>query len=46
VEQHVEMTLELVDYAYVLELGHVAVQGSSSDLMTNSRVREAYLSLR
>jgi branched-chain amino acid transport system ATP-binding protein len=46
VEQHVEMTLELVDYAYVLELGHVAVQGSSSDLMTNSSVREAYLSLK
>ncbi len=28
VEQHVEMTLELVDYAYVLELGHVAIEGS------------------
>jgi branched-chain amino acid transport system ATP-binding protein len=46
VEQHVEMTLELVDYAYVLELGRVAIEGSSSDLMTDPRVREAYLSLQ
>ncbi len=44
VEQHVEMTLELVDYAYVLELGQIVTEGSSRDLMTDSRVREAYLS--
>jgi branched-chain amino acid transport system ATP-binding protein len=46
VEQHVEMTLELVDYAYVLELGQVVIEGSSKDLMTDPRVREAYLSLQ
>ena len=46
VEQHVEATLELVDYAYVLELGHVVIEGPSSDLMTDPRVREAYLSLQ
>jgi branched-chain amino acid transport system ATP-binding protein len=44
VEQHVEMTLELVDYAYVLELGQIVTEGSSQDLMTDKRVREAYLS--
>jgi branched-chain amino acid transport system ATP-binding protein len=46
VEQHVEMTLELVDYAYVLELGQVVIEGSSTDLMTDPRVRNAYLSLQ
>jgi len=45
VEQHVEMTLELVDYAYVLELGEVAIEGSSEDLHNDQRVRDAYLSL-
>ncbi len=45
VEQHVEMTLEFVDYAYVLELGQIAIEGPSSELITNPRVREAYLSL-
>jgi len=46
VEQHVEMTLELVDYAYVLELGQVVIEGSSNDLKTDPRVQEAYLSLQ
>lgn len=45
VEQHVEMTLELVDYAYVIELGQIVIEGSSEDLRTDPRVREAYLSL-
>jgi branched-chain amino acid transport system ATP-binding protein len=46
VEQHIEATLELVDYAYVLELGQVVIEGSSTELMTDQRVREAYLSLQ
>ncbi len=45
VEQHVEMTLELVDYAYVLELGQVVIEGPSEQLRTDPRVRDAYLSL-
>jgi branched-chain amino acid transport system ATP-binding protein len=45
VEQHVEMTLEVVDFAYVLELGHVVTRGSSGELMQDPRVRDAYLSL-
>lgn len=45
VEQHVELTLELVDYAYVLELGHVVIEGPSQQLRTDDRVRNAYLSL-
>lgn len=46
VEQHIEATLELVDYAYVLELGQVVIEGSSTELMTDQRVRDAYLSLQ
>jgi branched-chain amino acid transport system ATP-binding protein len=45
VEQHVEMTLELVDHAYILELGHIVADGSAEDLRHDSRVRDAYLSL-
>ena len=45
VEQHVEMTLELVDYAYVLELGQVVTEGTSEELRIDPRVRDAYLSL-
>lgn len=45
VEQHVEMTLELVDYAYILELGRVVASGTSSELMAQPRVRDAYLGI-
>jgi branched-chain amino acid transport system ATP-binding protein len=45
VEQHVELTLEMVDYAYVLELGHVVIEGPSTELRNDQRVREAYLSI-
>jgi branched-chain amino acid transport system ATP-binding protein len=45
VEQHVELTLELVDFAYVLELGHVVIEGPSQQLRTDPRVRDAYLSI-
>jgi branched-chain amino acid transport system ATP-binding protein len=45
VEQHVEMTLELVDHAYILELGHIVVDGSAAQLRGDSRIRDAYLSL-
>jgi len=45
VEQHVEMTLEIADHAYILELGQIVADGTSSELANDSRVREAYLSL-
>jgi branched-chain amino acid transport system ATP-binding protein len=45
VEQHVEMTLEMVDYAYILELGRIVVSGTSSELIAQRRVREAYLGI-
>lgn len=45
VEQHVEMALKSADYAYILEMGSIAIQGTSSDLAADPRVQEAYLSL-
>lgn len=45
VEQHVEMTLEVVDHAYILEMGRIVADGTSTELANDSRVREAYLSL-
>jgi branched-chain amino acid transport system ATP-binding protein len=45
VEQHAEMTLEIVDHAYILELGRIVADGPASRLATDPRVREAYLSL-
>jgi branched-chain amino acid transport system ATP-binding protein len=45
VEQHVEMALEIADYAYVLETGSIVADGSSSELSADPRVQEAYLSL-
>jgi branched-chain amino acid transport system ATP-binding protein len=45
VEQHLEMTLELADSAYILELGHIVASGPSADLLNQPRVREAYLGL-
>ncbi len=43
VEQNVEMALEISDYAYVLEVGEVVLQGSSADLLQTEEVRNKYL---
>ncbi|MFZ0014626.1 MAG: ABC transporter ATP-binding protein [Acidimicrobiia bacterium] len=45
VEQHVELTLEIADHAYILEMGRIVADGTSSELTNDPRVREAYLSL-
>lgn len=45
VEQHVEMALQIADHAYVLEMGSIVADGSSSELAAEPRVQEAYLSL-
>lgn len=43
VEQNANMALEISDYAYVLENGHIALSGESKDLKNNDEVRRLYL---
>ena len=42
VEQNAEMALRLADYAYVLETGAVALEGTAAELHENDHVRRAY----
>jgi branched-chain amino acid transport system ATP-binding protein len=42
VEQYIERALDLADYAYVLERGRVAHEGSA-DAMDVDRITEAYV---
>ena len=43
VEQNAFQTLKIADYAYVLELGRVSMQGRASELLHNENLVEAYL---
>ena len=43
VEQNAQMALSVADRAYVLETGHVVMDGTGAELLTNGRVRNAYL---
>lgn len=43
VEQNAGLALRLASYAYVLEIGTVAVEGKAADLKANDHVRRAYL---
>lgn len=45
VEQHLEMALQVADHAYILEMGSMVTDGTSSELAADPRVQEAYLSL-
>ena len=45
VEQNVAASLRLANRAYVLENGHIVLQGKGADLLDDPRVREAYLGL-
>lgn len=45
VEQHLEMALQLADYAYILEMGSIVTEGTGAELKADPRVQEAYLSL-
>ncbi|HEU4895258.1 MAG TPA: ABC transporter ATP-binding protein [Acidimicrobiia bacterium] len=45
VEQHLEMALESADYAYILEAGSIATEGTGPELEADAKVQEAYLSL-
>jgi len=43
VEQNARLALEVADRAYILEQGRVAGTGRAIDLLSDSRVRQAYL---
>ncbi len=43
VEQNAKMALSIADRAYVLETGHIKMEGDAKELMDNDDVRKAYL---
>jgi branched-chain amino acid transport system ATP-binding protein len=43
VEQNALVALNIADHAYVLETGHISLEGPASDLAHNDEVRKAYL---
>ncbi len=45
VEQNVMSSLEIVDRAYVIEIGHNVVDGPADELMRNEEVKRAYLGI-
>ena len=45
VEQNVRHTLETADRAYVLENGHIVLEGKGKDLLQDDMVKKAYLGL-
>ena len=45
VEQNVRQTLEISDYAYVLESGRIVMEGKGKELLKDSRLVESYLGL-
>ncbi len=45
VEQNATMALQLSDRGYVMELGCIALEGTSGELLANEEVKKAYLGL-
>jgi branched-chain amino acid transport system ATP-binding protein len=45
VEQNVQQVLEVVDRAYLLEVGAIKLAGTAAELKQNSLIRQAYLGL-
>lgn len=43
IEQNANMALRIADKAYVLETGEITMEGSGDELLSNAKVREAYL---
>ena len=43
VEQNARLALQVADFAYVMENGNIALQGSSDDVLDDPKVIEAYL---
>ena len=43
VEQNALQTLKIADYAYVIELGKIGLEGTAKELITNKKLIDAYL---
>lgn len=43
VEQNAFAALSIADYAYVLEVGNIVMEGQGQELLNNPKVKEAYL---
>jgi branched-chain amino acid transport system ATP-binding protein len=43
VEQDVQIALERADRGYVLENGHIVLEGPGAELLQSEKVRAAYL---
>ena len=43
VEQNAKKALQIADYAYVMETGHIVLQGKASEVAANPQVTAAYL---
>jgi len=45
VEQNLNQALSVADRAYVLETGHLVMEGNAKDLLANEEIQKAYLGL-
>jgi branched-chain amino acid transport system ATP-binding protein len=45
VEQDVQLSLEVADYAYMLDNGAIVLEGPARDLLSSERVKTSYLGL-
>ena len=43
VEQNARKALQIADYAYVMETGHIVLEGTAADVAANPQVTAAYL---
>ena len=43
VEQNAKKALAIADYAYVMETGHIVIEGTGAEVAANPKVMEAYL---
>ena len=45
IEQNAGLALQIADYAYVLELGRISLEGTGAELLRNPDVKRAYLGI-
>lgn len=46
VEQNARQALKISDFGYVLETGKIVAEGNAADLLSDSRIKEAYLGVK